>query len=177
MQTTFRAIVMLATLAIVVKGWQFYGPPTEQLKSFALRATEIVQKSLQSIQQPDSLAADPRTAAAPPAAPPLSVPTSAAQPPLASAAMLLPAGREQQQDSVDDDQQLQAMRTRLEQLGVRDQRLEPWGSSGEFYRFSCRVPWGEVAGFSRHFESVAQKPLAAVAAVAEKVGNAVPGVP
>lgn len=63
----------------------------------------------------------------------------------------------------------QRLIARLEASGVLDPQLEPWGSSGELYRFSCRVPWGGEVSYTRHFESVAREPTAAVEAVAEEV--------
>ena len=72
-------------------------------------------------------------------------------------------------DVRESESQLEAILARLEELGIRDHQLESWGAAGELYRFSCRAPWGEAASFTRHFESVADQPLAAVEAVAAKV--------
>jgi len=64
---------------------------------------------------------------------------------------------------------LQAMVERLNQLGARDQQLTPWGSRGELVRFTCSVPWGGSATFTRQFEAVATTPLAAVEQVTAEI--------
>jgi hypothetical protein len=64
---------------------------------------------------------------------------------------------------------LQAVLDRLTQVGVRDQELTAWGGRGELVRFTCRVPWGGSANYTRQFEAVATTPLAAVEQVAAEV--------
>ena len=67
------------------------------------------------------------------------------------------------------DARLPAMLEHLQQLGVRDQELAPWGSRGELMRFSCSVPWANSPSYSRHFEAVAATPLSAVEQVAAEI--------
>jgi len=211
MQTFFRFVVMLVTVAIVWKGWQLYGPPADQLKSIASRAVEMADRALNGGTNSDGATLnpdDPRTAAPPLAGPSATAPDLSATPvalPLATtpnSPSLLPAeaadakkddgsastmaansageakpaspfepssSATQQAEDHGSVSPLELALARLEQLGIRDHQLESWGESGAFYRFSCRVPWGEAASFTRHFESVAAEPLAAVEAVAAKV--------
>jgi hypothetical protein len=58
---------------------------------------------------------------------------------------------------------------RLSQLGVRDQELKPWGSSGKLYRFTCAAPWINSPSYTRQFEAVAETPEAAVAQAAAEI--------
>jgi hypothetical protein len=51
---------------------------------------------------------------------------------------------------------------RLSDLGVRNQQVRPWGSSGALYRCSCDAPWPAAPNYSRHFEAVAATAEAAV---------------
>lgn len=57
----------------------------------------------------------------------------------------------------------------LESIGAGQVQLEPWGSDGNLYRCSCRVPWGESAAFTQHFEAIAPQALEAVQNLAEKL--------
>jgi hypothetical protein len=57
----------------------------------------------------------------------------------------------------------------LAELGAVDPQLGTWGSSGQMYRFCCRVALNEAPQVTRHFESIAAEPLAAVEAVVTKV--------
>ena len=188
--TLYRAIVMIAAGVIVVKGWQLYGPTTEQVKSFGVRAIEMAQIAWDKLQPTDSkpadAAADPRLATEPPAT---VVPASAVEPaPLFSAsggtvegvvaasdseieATESPAAATESMNSLPAgvENRLPALYARLEELGVSEPQLGPWGSSGHMYRFCCRAAVGETPGFSRHFESVAEEPLAAVEQVVAKV--------
>jgi hypothetical protein len=68
-----------------------------------------------------------------------------------------------------EDPQLTAALEKLTQWGVRDQELRPWGSTGDLMRFSCSMPWGNSAAYSRHFEAVAATPIAAVEQVAFEI--------
>jgi hypothetical protein len=168
--TLFRAVVMLATLAIVFKGWQLYGPSSEQLRSFAARAVELADEWLATGRQPVPADATPPAVAAPPAwnADASSATVAMVEPPrLEPAPVAQSAPAEQPGD--DDQRRLQALLAWLERLGARDTELQPWGASGQLYRFTCRASWADTPKYTRHFESVAAEPLLAVEQVASKV--------
>ncbi len=57
----------------------------------------------------------------------------------------------------------------LEQLGVKEYSLSPWGEGGQFYRFKCFAPWGEGGVFSQQFEAVANDPTEAANEVLQKI--------
>lgn len=67
-----------------------------------------------------------------------------------------------------ENPRLTALLEHLTRIGVRDQRLTPWGSGG-LMRFTCQVPWANSPSFSRHFEAVAPTPEAAVEQVAAEI--------
>jgi hypothetical protein len=63
LKTAFRLVVMLAALGIGYKAWQLCGPPSDQLKSLALRALDAARTALEGAGQRDgaaTLTADPR---------------------------------------------------------------------------------------------------------------------
>jgi hypothetical protein len=95
----------------------------------------------------------------PPAAPALSTAPSTAS----AVPALMPMGAPTQGDPA------AKVLDELTQLGVRDQQLEAWGTSGQLYRFSCSAPWAQSPSVSRHFEAVADTPLAAVQQVAAEI--------
>jgi hypothetical protein len=208
MQTLFRGVLMLATLAVVWKGWQLYGPSAKDLRSLASRAVEMAEKALdgQSNSDGSTLNPDDPRLTAPPFATPSLAPADTTHrastsgpaalesnsPPLlpaeseviSTAALAIePASAETGISTMETTSapsgavpggrgqldRLEAMLAGLEALGVSDHQLESWGTGRQLYRFSCRAAWGESTSFSRHFESVAPEPLAAVAAVAEQV--------
>lgn len=191
--TVYRAIVMVAAGVIVVKGWQLYGPTTEQVKSFGVRSIEMANVAWNNLLPtgPESTAAvaDPRlSAATAPAPATATAPTSVIEPaPLLSVpggevgdaaagvaatdAVVAPATEDFKAAllpaGVTD--RLPPLLSRLEELGATDPQLAPWGSSGEIYRFCCRATLADTPGFSRHFEAVAAEPLSAVEQVVAKV--------
>jgi hypothetical protein len=71
--------------------------------------------------------------------------------------------------AVPADTRLSSLLERLVQRGMRDQQLSAWGSGGELMRFSCNMPWANSPAYSRHFEAVADTPLAAVEKVAAEI--------
>ncbi|MEX2308163.1 MAG: hypothetical protein WD738_11250 [Pirellulales bacterium] len=190
--TIYRAIVMVAAGVIVVKGWQLYGPTTEQLKSAGVRTIELASAVWNQTQPAEASgsAADPRlTAPAKPAA--ATAPTGVIEPaPLMSPAAgnvdNLPGGAsglattEPRVDELvkatsaaaDDagvSDRLSPLYSRLKELGASDPQLGPWGSSGEMYRFCCRAALADTPAFTRHFEAVAAEPVGAVEQVVAKV--------
>lgn len=57
----------------------------------------------------------------------------------------------------------------LEELGVEQYRLEPWGMDGELYRFWCRVPLGASVAGSRYFQSIGRNSGEAIARVLAEI--------
>jgi hypothetical protein len=64
---------------------------------------------------------------------------------------------------------LATLQERIDGLGARDQQLTPWGSGGQFVRFTCSVPWNDTPNFTRQFEAVAETPLEAAQRVAAEI--------
>lgn len=50
--TIYRAIVMLAAGMMIVKGWQLYGPSSEQVKSIGVRGVELAYAAWNQWQPP-----------------------------------------------------------------------------------------------------------------------------
>jgi hypothetical protein len=173
-KTLFRAVVMVATGVIVVKGWQLYGPTNEQVKVFAVNAMEKTQTAWHQwgseTPAPQSLANDPRPQAAPLNVPSLSAEqmsapafAGTAAPPTAPALTAAPplATEEVSQPEQGEPDKLPALFARLEEIGCSEPQLGAWGTSGQLYRCSCQAQVGDSA-FVRHFEAVAEEPVAAV---------------
>jgi hypothetical protein len=183
--TVFRAIVMIATGVIVVKGWQHYGPSNEQVKTFAVAALEKAQTvwngSPGDAASASSAIIDPRSGEpsvlgdASPIAPTA----------IAPAPQLVPLRSEAADTATNADnsaspgmapltapagEQLVAQRlAQLQQLGAADAKVAPWGSSGQLFRCCCRAKLAESSPLARHFEAVAGEPTAAVEQVVAKV--------
>jgi hypothetical protein len=199
LQTCFRAVVMLATIAIVAKAWHLYGPSVAELRTIGARVVEVAGELMNEQGQPEVAAAnDPRLQQAPPFAgiSPLS-PGGAPQPillatgenvvpsfaqqasaeapigdvPATPPTRLIPIAPEQPPAlaPVGDDARLETAQSRLNGFGVRDGHLEPWGSEGRWFRYSCEAPWVDAPNFSRHFEAVAADPASAVEQVAAEI--------
>jgi hypothetical protein len=180
LKTLFRAIVMVAVGVIVVKGWQLYGPTTEQVKSFAVQAVEIAETAWDragagSTPAPTTIADDPRPQGSPlisadaapssPAAAPLPVATNDAVvapqlQPVESAGQVVVNPIEPSVEQESDE--LPKLLSRLEEIGCVEPQLASWGSGGELYRFSCRAQLTNTPLAARHFEAVADQPTAAV---------------
>jgi hypothetical protein len=195
--TIFRAAVMLAIGVGAYKGWQMYGPPTEKVKSLAVRALDVAQAAWQNFQKTDkdARAAATKPAAAPPFAqtgqparpsagdmslvpPPLSTQTltpnsSLGSPPIGSApspqAAITPLEATSASTNVPSDDRVHTLISRLEQLGGSDPKIAPWGSSGRLFRCSCQAPLANSSAVKQHFESVAVEPALAVEQVVAKV--------
>jgi hypothetical protein len=182
MTTLYRAIVMIVTGVIVVKGWQLYGPSTDQVKAGALRALEVAEDALDRSDEPavksGGLVADPREAAPPfgttydiaATAPPTTAPPlMGTQFPADQPNLSMDSSNNMPKLAAAEAVRLPALLTRLEGLGAADPQLAAWGSSGELYRFCCRANVGDSANLARHFESVAVEPLMAVEQVIAKL--------
>jgi hypothetical protein len=68
-----------------------------------------------------------------------------------------------------DGRSLTMLLTRLKELGGIEPALEPWGKSGNLYRFCCRAKLADNSHITRHFEAVATERLAAVENVVAKL--------
>jgi hypothetical protein len=184
MTTMFRAIVMIAAGFVVVKGWQHYGPSTEQMKSLAGAALEKAQAAMDDSESPSGAPAnDPRAVpqmslTPPPAgtvvpslapeAPklvPIDDPGQAAVNPTETASAAAPSVATEAAP-VDP---VQPLLTRLQDLGGIDAQVSEWGASGEFFRCSCRAKLEDTSALARHFEAVANEPKLAVEEVVAKV--------
>ncbi len=197
-QTIYRATVMLAVGAIVIKGWQLYGPSADQVKSAAVSAMDMAETAWKNWQKPGNA---PPPADARGAAPsfPNASPQAPAMPPVTlapSAPLLSPAPAEnatanassapaapmtanqvpatQPMEQVTRDpatiaERVPALLSRLEQLGAADPKVSPWGSSGRLYRCSCGAALANSPAFTQHFEAVATEPALAVEQVVAKV--------
>jgi hypothetical protein len=199
LKTLYRAVVMVATGIIVFKGWQLYGPTSEQMKTGAARALELAQDALSQVRQASAqnepTNVDPRSASptfaatanatippaqlavAPPpsgminsatnsfAVPPITTPPAATT----EAPHLLSQDQDPPTMPAAETEKLPALMSRLEALGVADPKLAAWGSTGKLYRFCCRAKLGDTAAYTKHFESVADEPAAAVEQVVAKV--------
>ncbi len=58
---------------------------------------------------------------------------------------------------------------KLHEIGAADAQVGPWGASGQFYRCCCQAKLAESSPMARHFEAVAEEPIAAVEQVVAKV--------
>ena len=192
--TIYRAIVMLAVGAIVVKGWRTYGPSAEQVKSTVVSAIDMAQTAMQHHQVPDEgtqMASDARGTAplfdkkplaseagaiVPPAAtltradtpgPPLDSISNAPIPPRPEPST--PSAETSSAVPAGDGNRMPALLSRLAQLGAAETKLAPWGSSGHLYRFCCRAAMTDSPAYAQHFESVAPEPVIAVEQVVAEV--------
>jgi hypothetical protein len=71
--------------------------------------------------------------------------------------------------AVTDSSALTMLLTRLAELGGVDPALEPWGTSGNLYRFRCRATLADTPQITRHFEAVAAEQHVAVENVVAKI--------
>jgi hypothetical protein len=178
---------MIATGVIVVKGWQLYGPSTEQVTALAAAALEKAQTAWsgagEQMANAPSSTVDPRSVA-----PPVVAETPAAVPitnPIVSAPQLVPmkqGGSDASMTSSDaapttpapsgaatGENSVAKLLAQLKELGAANAQLMPWGSSGGLYRCCCQAKCTERAAAARHFEAVAGEPTAAVEQVVAKV--------
>jgi cytoskeletal protein RodZ len=183
--TVVRALVMIVTGLMVVKGWQLYGPSTEQVRTFAVAALEKAQaawnESAENSSDAQSTPVDPRTNA--PDVVMQGVPVATTPTPIATAPQLVPLNTNADvvtgaRDAASAPATLTAtpaedavakLLTQLEVMGVADAQVAPWGTSGGLYRCCCRAKLAETSVVARHFEAVADNPTAAVEQVAAKV--------
>jgi hypothetical protein len=180
-QTLYRFVVMAATLAIAVMLWKLFGPPAEKVKGVTLRAIEWAENALREPAEPAAgPAAMPQVSPLPagkmpvlaPTPPPLApfvagvTPVEGPQEPTIPPAKPLPRVETPPEVSADP---MAALLAHLDELGVDERQLMPWGASGQMVRFCCRAPWGDSPQFGRHFEAVAAEPLTAVRQVVADV--------
>jgi hypothetical protein len=145
LKTLYRAAVMVATAIIVFKGWQLYGPTSDQLKSGMARALEVAQEALNRVPperaQTDPASIDPRSApplvattleSKAPASPTTGAPSTSLGPPSppgTTEAPQLLSGAAHAPMSPAESEKLPALMSRLEALGVDQPKLVPWGST------------------------------------------------
>jgi len=78
----------------------------------------------------------------------------------------VPTGLEEPAGSNDIFLQIQQ---RLKALGATHYSLETWGTTGESYRFQCRMAAGHDLNYARHFEATDVDPLRVMHTVLEEV--------
>ena len=171
LRTIYRLVVMAAAGVIVIKGWQLCGPTTDQVKAFAVDAIELAaaawDRTKSPAMPPDALADDPRPPAISLNADGVSVPSVVAPPIIrASETVAAPAVNAPFPAA---PERLPELLAHLQEIGGANPQLGAWGSSGELYRFSCRAQLPDSPLFVRHFEAVANEPLAAVEQVVANV--------
>jgi hypothetical protein len=187
MTTVYRAMVMIATGAIVVMGWQHYGPSTEQVKAYAIAAMDKARAALTESSpatNPPTPLADPRTLAPPLVAgqSPVVADSSPGSPEPPKLVPLINAGEDTLYGVGETTlaapsplaAELEAngvapLLARLQEMGGADAQVGPWGASGQFYRCCCQAKLAESSPMARHFEAVANEPIAAVQQVVAKV--------
>jgi hypothetical protein len=179
MTTVYRVMVMIAAGVILVKGWQHYGPSTERVKTLAVAAMDKARSALTDSPSATEFVApqeDPRTMPTPAVA--NATPFAPAAPQLVPLANSGPntlygigdasvATHEPLADETRDG--VAALLAKLQEIGAADARVGPWGASGQFYRCCCQAKLAESSPMARHFEAVAEEPLAAVQQVVAKV--------
>lgn len=178
---------MIAVGIIALELWHLYAPPSPQFELVSRRAREIALTAWDRWQRPDSkvVAAEEATPRSEP--PAFQVPLDAfpVPPPTpstwgtatASSGTTVQPAAWPAPVEVDmtaspppaNTDRLAELLGQLEQLGGRDTKLTPWGTAGQVYRFCCRASWTESPQITRHFESVATDPLAAVEDVVAQV--------
>ncbi|MGI9455298.1 MAG: hypothetical protein ACR2NU_01985 [Aeoliella sp.] len=161
LKVIYRAVIMVGTFAVAGLAYVAYGPELQELQPVVDRLKEAAVDLLdnqndQSIETPvagGSLTPFPEAAnsLAPLGAPPL------------VDARIEPANLEVAETPV------AVIARRLEQLGVTEYSLTPWGPGGGFYRFECSAPWGSSGNFSQQFDAVASDPETAARQVLEQV--------
>ncbi|MCC7475987.1 MAG: hypothetical protein IT425_11375 [Pirellulales bacterium] len=186
-QTLSRAVVMILVGAVLVKGWQLYGPTDSQLQSAIAQAKDFGNSlrsrwhqgpaANQRLVAPGSRAAE-NVALVPQAPSPNPAPALTTQAPatLPPAPVLLreataPAAPSPPDNAVPKpNDRLEPLMVRLQELGATDPKLVPWGTGDRAsYRFSCRVPLPRAPLLLQHFEAVAPEPAGAVEAVLAKI--------
>lgn len=192
--TISRAIIMLVVGAIVIKGWMFYGPPAEQVKSAVVSAVEMAESAWNG--QPSAGDTAHASADSGGKAPPFPqmAPSAAVETPQPSSATLtqnnnsgqsteaipivsMPTSQPSAPALVEPpasaagakNDPVPALLSRLEKLGGAEPQLATWGTSGHLYRFCCQAALADSPACTRHFESVAAEPALAVEQVVAKV--------
>jgi hypothetical protein len=191
--TIYRAIVMFAAGAIVVTGWQHFGPSADQVKSVVVSGIDMLEtawksrlpSTVEGKLRPESggaaplfAKAEPATASVPPAP---TAPSLAPVNPVGSAASDMPsdstlakqpqldASEQALQSNSTERDRVSALVSRLIQIGAKEPKVTPWGSDGHLYRCSCRAALVDSPALTRHFESIAGEPASAVEQVVAKI--------
>lgn len=173
----FRSIIMLGTLVVGALAYKAYGPQIDSM------GTRLHNLATDLLERGHSLPVEPFVPATALALPPLDPPAEqlaevAAPPPLfdehvqpasgeiarvATPSSGIPAAEPAARSTVSE------VVEELQQRGVREYSLVPWGSAGEFYRFQCSAAWGTGGRYVQQFEAIADDPAAAAAQVLQQV--------
>ena len=168
LQVVYRATVMVGTLIVGALAYRAYGPQLEKLAPVVSRVQELAAAWLTDTDAVGDVETDA------PSAPPANLmtetlPLTPAEPP-----RLLDANVQQAASwetgpptpaAAEDHSPVTMVVRALNDLGVTEYSLTPWGDRGQAYRFHCSAPWGHEGRYSRQFEAIAADPAQA----AEKV--------
>lgn len=172
----YRAFVMIGTLVVGALAYRAYGPQLEKLEPLVSRAQEIAVEAW----WPDELATESEGDIDPLAAPeafaasatPLTraivdseVHPASTWPPSDAA----PASPPQLVPASEGTTEVSEIVRALNELGVTEYSLNPWGDGGNYYRFRCSAPWGDGGRYARQFEAVASKPVDAARQVLQQI--------
>jgi hypothetical protein len=159
-----RAVVMLLVLVGLPAAWIYYGPLPQGAQQAVDRVLEVVKETIgqqQPVAEPNAQKAAPRydvtaqtlkNSSPTPSLPP--APPQAAPGPVGLA------------------EQVRPVLEKLRSLGSTEYSLEPWGSSGDFFRFRCAMPLvAQDRQFSQQFEAVAATPRASIEQVVSEVAR------
>ena len=166
-RAVYRLAVMLGTLVVLGMAFVAYGPPPEKLGPLIDCAWNQASESLVEWRKDSrgnkrgDAAELELTPLAPAAAPPPTMTVSdrveIPPPPLFT-------------DAVDEANQprpsgVQQLLAELNAMGMGEHRLDRFGTTGQLYRFSCRVAYPGQVAMQQHLEAVAATPGEAVANV------------
>lgn len=178
-QTLYRLVVMSGTIVVASMAWRVYGPPVEQIHPLWERARqglidlwnspttpplaeegapELFDGSVEGLlplaesERHRDQAVGPAGWNEPPRLAPRDVATRLPQPvePIEVGETSVAVD-----GNPDNSASVSAVFGRLQELGVKDYSLSPWGTSSGLYRCRCSAPWGTRGSYHRHFEAVA----------------------
>ena len=174
MATTFRAIVMFAVLVGLPAAWVYYGPLPPDAQRVVDRLVGVAKETLgwdkstasetapgDSPLMTDAPAPAWNKSAADRTSVPVELPAvvQVEAPPLAASKTPTLAER------------VDPLLAKLREFGVVAYDLEPWGTSGKFYRFHCEMPLEASGQATQEFQAVAADPQATVEQVVAQVAQ------
>lgn len=176
-QAITRTIIMLGTIAVGIMAWRVYGPPAEKLAPIINRSVEVANELLgrtgtgkpsEHLPAPElSVAKESPPAIFRPGNPPLRVDTEVE--PAGHSEPFVPGPLPSRSLANSNRAQIDDLLAQLKSMGAVDTILQPWGSSGQTYRFQCRVASSEDPAIDRHFDAIDSDPRTAVKRVLESV--------